>query len=314
MRAIACVLVLLTAATAGAEVSLRPTATVEGSVVRLSDVAELDKAATAAGETVLADAPSVGLTRSLTGAYVAGELARAGFGDLVVGGSPAVAVTRACRLVSGRELAAAAADAVIGAMPWDPESVAIDLSSMPPDVTVPSGELELVGRVPDGSRFAGAETVLVSLKVDGEDFKTVAVPLCVRVKEEVLVASRYVSRRSLLSPEDFIVEKRDIASLRGEPVSASEGGKAVEGLLAKGTIKPGEVLLRSDVAVAPVVGRGDVVTVLVETPALKVTALAEVREAGGPGELVLVRNTLSNREFYAEVVDSRTLRVPLGGR
>jgi len=303
-------LVLLLAVATASAVVLKPAATVEGPVVRLSDVALLTQAEGDAAGVVLASAPSIGLERKLSDSYVASELKRAGFGDLTVSGSQAVSVGRATRVVSGRELAAAAADAVIAGMPWDPSRVAVDLSSMPADVTVPSGELTLTGRVSDGSRFAGAETVLVALSVDGEEFKTVAVPLCVRVKEPVLVASRYVSRRSRLSSEDFIVEERDISGLRGEPASASSG---VAGLMAKGVIKPGEVLLRQDVVLAPVVERGDVVAVLFDTPALKVSAIVEVRESGGPGELVLVRNPLSKKEFYAQVVDSRTLCVPLGG-
>lgn len=290
---------------------LRPVATVAGPLVRLGDVAELAPEEAPAAGVVLAAAPSVGLERRLTLAYVAGELARAGFGEVTLGGSPAVAVRRASQAVTGAQLAQAAVDAVIRRMPWDPERVAIDLSSRLPDLSVPAGEIELVGVVPEGSRFAGNETVLVSVRVGGEEVKKVAVPLCIRVREEVLVARRYISRRSRLSAEDFLVEERDIAEIAGEPVPASEG---VEGLMSTGVIRPGEVLLRSDVAPAPVVSRGDVVTVLVETPALRVSALAEVRESGAPGDLVLVRNPVSKKEFYAEVVDSRTLRVPLGGR
>ena len=61
----------------------------------------------------------------------------------------------------------------------------------------------------------------------------------------------------------------------------------------------------------PVVHRGDIVSIVLESPLIKVSTPGEALEAGKPGDTIRVKNTSSNREVRAQVIDKQTVRIPL---
>ena len=69
--------------------------------------------------------------------------------------------------------------------------------------------------------------------------------------------------------------------------------------------------LRSyDIETRPLVNKGDVVLIVVESEQLKISTLGEALEAGEQGATIRLRNSTSKREVRAVVVDSKTVRVP----
>ncbi|MGE3536967.1 MAG: flagellar basal body P-ring formation chaperone FlgA, partial [Candidatus Tectimicrobiota bacterium] len=61
----------------------------------------------------------------------------------------------------------------------------------------------------------------------------------------------------------------------------------------------------------PVVQRGDLVQIVSEASLMKVSTPGEVLEAGRVGDTIRVKNTASNREVKAQVLDKHTVRVLL---
>ncbi len=61
--------------------------------------------------------------------------------------------------------------------------------------------------------------------------------------------------------------------------------------------------------VLPLVKRGDLVTIVAESEALKITTQGVVTEKGCKGEMVRVINTSSRKEVFARVRDARTVEV-----
>jgi flagella basal body P-ring formation protein FlgA len=59
------------------------------------------------------------------------------------------------------------------------------------------------------------------------------------------------------------------------------------------------------------VQRGDMVRIVLESPVIKVSTPGEALEAGKPGDTIRVKNTSSQREVRAQVVDKQTVRIPL---
>ena len=69
-------------------------------------------------------------------------------------------------------------------------------------------------------------------------------------------------------------------------------------------------VLRTDlVEFPPLVKRGDVVVIIVETSGLKITALGQVKKKGRLGESIPVMNYDSKKILYARVLDSSTVKV-----
>jgi hypothetical protein len=59
---------------------------------------------------------------------------------------------------------------------------------------------------------------------------------------------------------------------------------------------------------APVVERGQAVTMVIETTCFRVTAAGRTQEAGAAGDCIRVENLDSHRTIMAEVVDAKTVR------
>jgi flagella basal body P-ring formation protein FlgA len=59
----------------------------------------------------------------------------------------------------------------------------------------------------------------------------------------------------------------------------------------------------------PLVKRGDVVVILAESGALRITALGQVKKKGRLGESIPVMNYDSKKVVYARVIDSNTVKV-----
>jgi len=86
-----------------------------------------------------------------------------------------------------------------------------------------------------------------------------------------------------------------------------------EEILGKRTRKAidANTVLRPDlIEFPPLVKRGDVVTVVAESGGLRITALGVVKERSGRrGDRIRVENLDSKKSIYAQVVDSKTVKV-----
>jgi flagella basal body P-ring formation protein FlgA len=60
---------------------------------------------------------------------------------------------------------------------------------------------------------------------------------------------------------------------------------------------------------APIVKRGDMVTILAEAGGLRVSVPGKILEKGYKGQLVRVQNTMSHKKIYAKVINDATVRV-----
>lgn len=126
---------------------------------------------------------------------------------------------------------------------------------------------------------------------------------------EVVVVVRDVHRGEVLQKTDLAVEEREI---RGTQVD----GRALKefvGLRATRFLSSGTVLTALNVEVVPTIERGALVTIVVRTPSLVVTAPGVARGTGGVGEVIAVENTLSKQVVYGEIVDAETVQVNIRG-
>jgi flagella basal body P-ring formation protein FlgA len=98
----------------------------------------------------------------------------------------------------------------------------------------------------------------------------------------------------------------DLANLPADVIIDPE---AVLGKRTKRAIGAQTVLRQNLVEFPPLVRRGDVVVIIVETEGLKATALGEVKKKGRIGERIPVINFDSKKILHARVVDANTVKV-----
>jgi flagella basal body P-ring formation protein FlgA len=194
---------------------------------------------------------------------------------------------------------------ILSHMPWEQESVKIkDFNCKP--VLLPKGDVTCSFSIQKNEDYLGRFTTEISFEVDGAFRKKVRASAYITVIAPVAVCIRMVDRHKVIEPGDIKIEKRDITCISKHAVTDIN---EVVGKRAKCRIPPGKVLKRDMFENAPVVKRGDIVTIFVETDYFIITAPGEALEDGCRGDMIRVCNLTSNNKIYGFVKDSRQVEV-----
>lgn len=194
---------------------------------------------------------------------------------------------------------------ILKKVPWNPKQVSIKVSDTK-GITLAAGNItyEVVPRGRED--YLGATNLLLVFMVNGKEEKRLRVTAHIDVSKEVVLSNRPLKRHSIITQEDIRLEKRNLAELTPDVITDP---LEVIGKRTRRAIDPNAPLKLNSLEVAPLVKRGDLVTIVAETDVLKITTQGVVIEKGCKGEVVRVINTGSRREVYARVVDSRTVKV-----
>ncbi|MBL7479159.1 flagellar basal body P-ring formation chaperone FlgA [Legionella bononiensis] len=114
--------------------------------------------------------------------------------------------------------------------------------------------------------------------------------------QSVLVAKYPISNRTQLHKTDFILKKRNIAGLRDKPLT-----KLPQAIWLKKSITKNHILIESDVAPTPQIIKGQWVQVTVMNRSISLLSRAIAEHDGYTGQLIRMKNPLSNKYFVARV-------------
>lgn len=121
---------------------------------------------------------------------------------------------------------------------------------------------------------------------------------------EVAVLARPVQRGEILSPDDFVYEKRSPNMGRG----AIEA-EAAKGLEAVRPLSPGSVVRISDIITPRLVRRGEPVLIAYKVGALTITTQGRALASAGAGEPVRVVTTSTQRTLDGFVAGNGLVRI-----
>lgn len=152
----------------------------------------------------------------------------------------------------------------------------------------------------------GRVAVNVYVKVGTEKNQKIYVSGWVDLYDEVVCAKRDIARGEQIDPRDVRLEKKNISTIPGNIILNT---KEVEGSVAKTHIDKGECLRSQMIEQAPLIRKGDVVKIIVESGLLKVVTTGVSQENGAMGEQIMVENASSKKKLAARVVDKGTVKV-----
>ena len=293
---------------------VKESATVQGREILLKDIAKIQAPNRALLEQLEAlpvgQAPLPGLTRTFDPGLIMIKLRQYKIdpAGIQIESSGAVVVAGAHRVIGSDEIFQAAKSAVLKGREGELEQITVRVDTLPPDLVVPPGEIELRARPRLTSVGLGPIPVVVEAWVDGRLYRTVSLAVRLSLMRDVVVANYPLPSHRLVKATDVRVERRDIGLLQHEPLQdlALAVGRRTTRVLAMG-----DVVLADAVELPPLIQKGDVVTLMVESPGLLVTAKGIAQEKGRVGELVRVKNTASGREVLGKVESDKTVRVGL---
>ena len=292
--------------------TLKPTAQVDRSPVRLSDIAMIDGPSVLLKETIknviVTQSPQPGRTRFVGVDFIRIRLKQAGIdtGSILFSGSEDVSVTRKAAVMPSAKIKQAVEFQIRNHMPWNNEEVSIDGISFDESLMLPTGKLSYKIVPKRNEDYLGRTVLALHLYVDGESVRKIWVNATISVMAEVVTVIRPLGKHQHIEFEDVELKRRDLAKLPSNTVRKIED---VLGNRATMMIYPHTVLQTSMIVSPPLVRRGDMVKIVANTGPMTITATGRIKQQGRKGEMVRVVNTDSNRIITARVVGPGTVVV-----
>ena len=146
---------------------------------------------------------------------------------------------------------------------------------------------------------------LIETAPDGASLRQFSGNVFLDLWVDVPAVSRPLQKGEMLTPEVLTLERKNAAYIKGEIWDG--GGGPWRAKQALGANQP---LLLSNIEPMPRVSKGKTLTLVFEKPGIRVEAPAIALADGGIGDSIPVRNTQSNVQVIARVVDHGTVSVP----
>lgn len=279
-------------------ITVKRAAVVSGSTIKLGDLAALEGGATALADVELGPAPTAGAPRRLEGEQILRRLEEAGMDAsatrYVIPAT--VRVEREAREVSVEEIQTAVLNVAHDALPKG-ETIR-DLQVGGP-VRIPAGDYETQVSTSAHGR-AGRRRFDVQFVRDGAVLANVPVTARTDARGTVVVAKQSLPRGTVVGPEDVAVVERSAHDVPDDALTAPEQAIGMETKVALAAEAP---LPRTALVAPVVVKKGDLVTLILETPAMKLAVAGEALEPGAIGAGIKVMNRSSKQLVAGKVMD-----------
>jgi flagellar basal body P-ring formation protein FlgA len=279
--------------------TLKASATVMGEIVRIGDLIEH---AGAVADVPIFRAPDLGQTGSVPVADVIEAVRGHHIIGLVTRGLSEVAVTRAARLITAKDIETRILLALAGkyGLP-DSSNLAVVFDNAVRTLQVEASatnELTVAQLTyePRTTRFDVAFQLLgsvvarrLSLRFTGYLSETF----------EAVVPTHELKQGQVIGLADIAIERRPKAASSSTTLTTIE---QAQGLSTKHALRAGQVIRQADVAKPELVARGETVTIVFQVPGIMVTILGKAAEPGALGDSISVLNVQSKHTIQATVI------------
>ena len=219
---------------------------------------------------------------------------------------PKVVVTRNYIEISRERIKTLVSDYIEKNIFKDHEDGSIKDIQVEDRLVLPNGRITFKVMPPRNRDMLGKVPFSVYFDVNGKFFKRVWAIATVELMAEVVITKKPLGRHKPITEDDIEIRKMDLAKL---PSGVITDPDSVLGKRTRRAIGANTVMRANLVEYPPLVKRGDVVVILVETDGMRITALGQVKKKGRLGESIPVMNYDSKKILYARVLDSSTVKV-----
>lgn len=174
------------------------------------------------------------------------------------------------------------------------------------DMKLPAGRVSFEVVAPERWEGYGNASLALIVRVDDQVKRNLTVLVEVEALAEMVVATRTLERGEVLVASDLALVRRDISHVQGRFLKSTE--EAI-GLRVKSALRANSPVRGDYLERVPIVKSGQMVTILVENEAVRITASGRAKGSGALGDTIMVRNLSSQKDLAARVVDATTVRV-----
>lgn len=191
-------------------------------------------------------------------------------------------------------------------MPWPRGNARVLFVSRLQDVRMPGSRVTFDVRGRRNDKFIGPSEYTVHFQ-DGDIWLG---QMTVRVRTEVLLdvalSTRALEKDREMGRDDVRFEKRWLAEM---PANAVTELRDVVGKKLTMTVRPNSEITGIMLKTCPLVRRGGMVRIILESGLLTVLATGQSQEDGARDDVVRVKNLSSSKMIHARVVDDHTVKI-----
>jgi flagella basal body P-ring formation protein FlgA len=287
-------------------------ADIQGAKIYLGEIARIEgddpQLVESLNEAVIGKSPLPSRSRVLDQSFLKLRLKQNGFNvaTLDLRGARKVKITRSHVELRKKEIQEILIDYLHGSALQGNPSARVKTLTVPERIILPRGRITYRVAPPGNTNFVGTVPLAIEFSVDGELQKKVRVSASIEMMVDVVIVKKALRKHKALTEDDVELQKMDLAELPGDVITDVQ---AVLGKRTRRAIGSSTVLRAELIELPPIIKRGDVVVVIAESNGLRITTLAKAKRKGRLGERIPVENFDSKKVLFAEVVNSRTVKI-----
>jgi len=295
---------------------LKDFAWVEGPSVQLGEIAEIEgneELVEKLKKIKITSAPLLGKSRVINRDYIWVRLyqSRIKTQEVIFQGAKEVKITVLSNSIEEEEVLRAIED-VLSTFLKEEERQGMEVEigrvafSFP--LLVPVGGLELQGEISSSSFDSSRLTILIKIYINENLYRTLSIPLKIKIFKEVVVATRNLHTDHTFTREDLKKEKILInVNKQGEEWLCDL--QEVLGKRLLRNISAGTPLKKEILGSPLLVERGSLVTLFIEGRNIRIQAQGKALEKGGKGDIIEVLNIDSKKRLEGIIVDVNSVRI-----
>jgi flagellar basal body P-ring formation protein FlgA len=210
------------------------------------------------------------------------------------------------QIIKAEEIENGAIDHLIKELPWNKESLNINIYYKKKDIVLPLGKKELIYKTMNSSQKAGRIPIILEIRVDDQFKKRIRINSKVLVSQKVIKTKRAMRRGEIISNDEINVET--IQTERPIKNAITNINSAL-GYETTRNISIGKILIPNFIKRPALGNRGDKILIMAQKGGMKITTPGILKEDGYEDAMVRVLNMESKKIIYGRLVDSNTVKV-----
>jgi flagellar basal body P-ring formation protein FlgA len=210
------------------------------------------------------------------------------------------------QIIKADEIENGAINHLIKELPWNRESLDINIYYREKDIVLPPGKKELIYKIMNSSQRAGRIPLILEIRVDDQFKKRIRINTKVLVSQKVVKTVHAVRRGDILSNDEIKVET--IQTERPLKNAITNINSAL-GYEATRNISIGKILIPNYIKRPALGNRGDKILIMAQKGGMIITTPGILKEDGYENTMVRVLNMDSKKIIYGRLVDSNTVKV-----
>ncbi len=204
------------------------------------------------------------------------------------------------------EIEKSAVEHLVKALPWEKESLEINVYYQGKDITLPSGKKDLIYKIMGSSQRAGRVPMILEIRINDQFQRRIRLNTKVLVSQQVIKTKRAVKRGEILSNNEIRVET--VQTERPSQNAITNIDHALGYEVAR-NLPVGKILIPNFIKRPALGNRGDKILIMAKKGGMTITTPGILKEDGYENAMVRVLNIESKKVIYGRLVDSNTVKV-----